>query len=122
MKTVSQEGLKLSIEVLEVVTSLIVCYLHLRHVSSPNASSLQSIAEVIALLGIRGCKNITFSLDLASCNAHPISAGGFGDVYGGQLHDGTQVAIKTMRIQVNSHEDQSPLKVLVSYSCRLSDS
>lgn len=122
MKTISQEGLMLSIEVLEIVTSLMVCYLRFHHILPSNTSSSQSIGEVIALLGTHGCKNISFSLDLDSCDTHPIAVGGLGDVYRGRLHNGSQVAIKTMRVQVNSHEDQNPLKVTLLSSCHFLDS
>lgn len=113
MNTISEEGLRLRIEVLEIVNSLIVRYFYLRHVRSYYTLGCQSIGEVTALLGTRGCENVSFSLDLASCDTRPISAGGFGDVYRGRLHDGSQVAIKTLRIHVSTNEDHSPLKVIV---------
>ncbi|KAF8599207.1 kinase-like protein [Ceratobasidium sp. AG-I] len=72
---------------------------------------LMSTTEVIARLGDHGCPNITDRLDLASCSAYPISRGGFGEVYRGRLHNGSQVAIKTMWIKVNTDEAQKPLKV-----------
>ncbi|KAF8602010.1 kinase-like protein [Ceratobasidium sp. AG-I] len=69
-----------------------------------------STSEVIARLGDHGCENITHRLDLNSCGAYPLSNGGFGDVYRGKLLDGSHVAIKTMRIHVNTLETQKPFK------------
>ncbi|KAF8599206.1 kinase-like protein [Ceratobasidium sp. AG-I] len=66
--------------------------------------------EVIARLGDHGCQNITYQLDPDSCSVYPISSGGFGDVYRGRLIDGFQVAIKTMRIHVNTDKDRKLLK------------
>ncbi|KEP46950.1 tyrosine kinase catalytic domain protein [Rhizoctonia solani 123E] len=37
------------------------------------------------------------SLDSSACSQHPSASGGYGDVYFGRLHDGTAVAIKTIR-------------------------
>ncbi|KAF8601980.1 kinase-like protein [Ceratobasidium sp. AG-I] len=53
---------------------------------------------------------MTRLFDPSSFGAHPISSGGFGDVYRGTLTDGVQVAVKTMRIHVHSEEGQKPLK------------
>ncbi|KAF8606452.1 kinase-like protein [Ceratobasidium sp. AG-I] len=75
----------------------------------PIGSSM-STTEVIACLGDHGCQNITDRIDLNSCSDYPIQNGGFGDVYLGKLLDGTEVAIKTMRILINTDEAQKPLK------------
>ncbi|KAG8687059.1 hypothetical protein FRC09_013723, partial [Ceratobasidium sp. 395] len=67
--------------------------------------------EIVSLLSLRGCPNMTNRLDLATCTERPISSGGFGDIYRGGLKDGTQVAIKTIRLYVGSSEqDQKILK------------
>ncbi|KAF8599215.1 kinase-like protein [Ceratobasidium sp. AG-I] len=66
--------------------------------------------EIVARLGDHGCQNITNQLNLAACSTYPISSGGFGDVYRGKLVNGSQVAIKTMRIHINTNESHKPLK------------
>ncbi|KAG9119412.1 Microtubule-associated protein, microtubule dynamics during spindle orientation, partial [Ceratobasidium sp. 392] len=65
-------------------------------------SRVMPASEVIAHLGNHGCNDITDQLDLASSSSYPIFNGGFGDVYKVNLRDGTQVAVKTMRVQINS--------------------
>ncbi|KAG8764253.1 hypothetical protein FRC12_008216 [Ceratobasidium sp. 428] len=68
--------------------------------------------EIVLRLSIRGCTDMAEQLDLATCGERPISSGGFGDIYQGRLKDGTQVAIKTIRLYVGSGEqDKKILKV-----------
>lgn len=74
-------------------------------------ASFQLTTEIVARLGDHGCQNITNQLNLPTCSVYPMSNGGFGDVYRGKLIDGSQVAIKTMRIYINTNEAQKPLKV-----------
>lgn len=64
---------------------------------NPVISSILTSSEIITLLGKRGCKNLSSQLDLQACSQNPLYNGGFGDVYSGMFHDGTKVAIKTMR-------------------------
>ncbi|KAG8749064.1 hypothetical protein FRC12_013594, partial [Ceratobasidium sp. 428] len=67
--------------------------------------------EIVSRLSLRGCADMTDQLDLATCTERPISSGGFGDIYRGDLKDGTQVAIKTIRLYAGSNEqDQKILK------------
>ncbi|KAG8795973.1 hypothetical protein FRC12_007319 [Ceratobasidium sp. 428] len=66
--------------------------------------------EIMSRLGLRGCADMAHRLDLATCSEIPISSGGFGDIYRGRLNDGTQVAIKTIRLY-SSSQDQKILKV-----------
>ncbi|KAF8602002.1 kinase-like protein [Ceratobasidium sp. AG-I] len=77
----------------------------------PAVSSIMSAGAVISKLGAHGCQNITNRLNPGSFGHYPISTGGFGDVYRGRLFDQSQVAVKTMRIHVNSDETKKPLKV-----------
>ncbi|KAF8594766.1 kinase-like protein [Ceratobasidium sp. AG-I] len=69
-----------------------------------------SSLEVIACLADHGCENLTDVLDTHSCSEFPVSGGGFGDVYRGKLSDGCAIAIKTMRLEINSHEQRKHLK------------
>ncbi|KAG8795970.1 hypothetical protein FRC12_007316 [Ceratobasidium sp. 428] len=65
--------------------------------------------EIVLRLSLRGCANMTDQLDPATYSERPISSGGFGDIYRGRLKDGTQVAVKTIRIYADS-QDQKILK------------
>ncbi|KAG8790649.1 signal transducing kinase of the PAK [Ceratobasidium sp. 428] len=78
---------------------------------APNAiTSLMTISEVVTRLGTRGCPDLNDQLDEASCSKYPISNGGYGDVYRAKLRDGTEVAIKTMRLLLDA-EGQKHVKV-----------
>jgi predicted unusual protein kinase regulating ubiquinone biosynthesis (AarF/ABC1/UbiB family) len=66
--------------------------------------SSQSIADVIRILEEHGCPNITDSLDLGHSGTIPLTGGGFGDIYLGQLKDGSQVAIKCARLFIEAIE------------------
>ncbi|KAG9076276.1 hypothetical protein FS749_011961, partial [Ceratobasidium sp. UAMH 11750] len=65
-------------------------------------SRVMPTSEVVAHLSNHGCRDITDELDLASSSDFPVSNGGFGDVYMAKLRNGTRVAVKTMRVQVDS--------------------
>ena len=71
----------------------------------------QSTAEVATCLEDHGCKKITADLDLVSCSSDPVVFGGFADVYRGKLVDGSQVAVKTMRLPRIADEARGSLKV-----------
>ncbi|KAG8774359.1 hypothetical protein FRC12_002030 [Ceratobasidium sp. 428] len=67
--------------------------------------------EIVSLLSLRGCADMTDELDMATCSERPISSGGFGDIYRCRLKDGTHVAIKTIRLYGDSSEqDRKILK------------
>ncbi|KDN49836.1 hypothetical protein RSAG8_01902, partial [Rhizoctonia solani AG-8 WAC10335] len=53
--------------------------------------------DVVALLTKHGCADLSSSLDVTFSSEHPVANGGLGDVFKGQLIDGTSVAIKTIR-------------------------
>ncbi|KAG8726310.1 hypothetical protein FRC12_023513, partial [Ceratobasidium sp. 428] len=67
-------------------------------------SSFMSINEISQHLCQHGCQDVTERLDIDSFSAFPLSSGGFGDVYRGRFKNATQVAIKTMRLQISSTE------------------
>ncbi|KEP45749.1 tyrosine kinase domain protein [Rhizoctonia solani 123E] len=56
-----------------------------------------SCNDVVSLLKNHGCDDLTKSLDQSACSRYPVANGGLGDVFFGQLRDGTAVAIKTIR-------------------------
>ncbi|CUA67323.1 hypothetical protein RSOLAG22IIIB_07360 [Rhizoctonia solani] len=60
-------------------------------------SSLMTTAEILPLLGLRGCEDITARLDMSKVGP-AICNGGFGDVHCGALQNGDQVAIKCLRM------------------------
>ncbi|KAG8795783.1 hypothetical protein FRC12_009790 [Ceratobasidium sp. 428] len=60
--------------------------------------------QIVLHLGTRGCRNLTNQLDLTTCSTYPISSGGFGDIYRCKLKNNIEVAIKTVRLYVDSSE------------------
>ncbi|KAG8738410.1 hypothetical protein FRC11_001409, partial [Ceratobasidium sp. 423] len=70
-----------------------------------------TVYEVISRLIDRGCKDLPPSIALATFADHPVSQGGFSDVYRGRLSDGTLVAVKSLRISIsNLSQDSKHLK------------
>ncbi|KDN33953.1 hypothetical protein RSAG8_12952, partial [Rhizoctonia solani AG-8 WAC10335] len=68
--------------------------------------------EVVSNLVAHGCQDLSGTLDLSSFNEYPISHGGFSDIYRGQLRDGTKVAVKALRVSIDSiNKDPKHLKV-----------
>ncbi|KAG8792969.1 hypothetical protein FRC12_004338 [Ceratobasidium sp. 428] len=65
--------------------------------------------EIVLLLSLRGCADMTNELDMATCSEHAISSGGFGDIYQGRLKNGTHVAIKTIRKYTDSSEQNQKI-------------
>ncbi|KAH7338986.1 kinase-like domain-containing protein [Rhizoctonia solani] len=56
-----------------------------------------SISEIIAYLVKDGCNNLSSKINWDTFSKNPICQGGFGDIYRGNLLDGTCVAVKTAR-------------------------
>jgi hypothetical protein len=48
---------------------------------------------------------MTEKLDLEACGRHPISGGGFGDIYRGTLIGGARVAIKCARLYLQQDDE-----------------
>ncbi|CEL63292.1 Serine/threonine-protein kinase dst2 OS=Dictyostelium discoideum GN=dst2 PE=3 SV=1 [Rhizoctonia solani AG-1 IB] len=61
-----------------------------------------SVSEVISLLVEHGCQDVTDTLQIPTFEEHPVSHGGFGDVFSGNLSDGSRVAVKALRISAES--------------------
>lgn len=63
----------------------------------------QSIEEVIRLLGERGCRDLTSSIDPTACDEFPCAGGGFCEVFKGHLFDSNSgsIAIKSLRVYSN---------------------
>ncbi|CUA69954.1 Tyrosine-protein kinase JAK3 [Rhizoctonia solani] len=65
-------------------------------------SKKMTIPEVVSHLVAHGCQNLTDALNHDTFGQHPVSHGGFSDVYCGNLLDTTQVAVKALRISIQS--------------------
>ncbi|CAE6434950.1 unnamed protein product [Rhizoctonia solani] len=61
-----------------------------------------TVHEVISRLVVHECRDLTNAVDYATFSEHPVSHGGFSDIYCGYLLDQTQVAIKVLRISMSS--------------------
>ncbi|QRW13031.1 Serine/threonine-protein kinase [Ceratobasidium sp. AG-Ba] len=68
-------------------------------------SRLMTATEVVRHLSRHGCEDLTEQMDQSSFSEYPLSSGGFGDVYRGCFHNGTKIAIKTVRDPVPFSED-----------------
>lgn len=82
-------------------------------VASPNSQSevrntvigrSSSASSIIALLGERGCENLTSQLNLATISELPVANGSRGDVYFGRLYNDTKVAVKIPRPFAFDHD------------------
>lgn len=60
------------------------------------------VEDIISALTRRGCLDLTSSIDLTACNDRPCTGGGCCDMYRGAMHDGTKIAIKSLRIYDSS--------------------
>lgn len=66
---------------------------------------MQSVEEIIGALAKRGCLDLTSLINLAACSDRPCAGGGYCDVYRGVLHDGTLIAIKSLRVYDSSQTE-----------------
>ncbi|CUA76262.1 hypothetical protein RSOLAG22IIIB_12174 [Rhizoctonia solani] len=66
-------------------------------------SRQMAIQEVVSHLIAHGCQDLTNNIDHAKFAEHPVSHGGFSDIYRGRLFDNKQVAIKTLRISLSEN-------------------
>ncbi|CAE6514133.1 unnamed protein product [Rhizoctonia solani] len=65
-------------------------------------SRAMTIPEVVSHLVVHGCQNLTDALNHPTFSQHPVSHGGFSDVYCGRLLNATQVAVKALRVSIQS--------------------
>ncbi|KDN34285.1 hypothetical protein RSAG8_12625, partial [Rhizoctonia solani AG-8 WAC10335] len=68
----------------------------------PLISRSMTVQEVVVRLVAHGCHDLSNSVKLSTFGEHPVSHGGFSDVYCGNLRDGSRVAIKSLRISLES--------------------
>ncbi|CAE6463150.1 unnamed protein product [Rhizoctonia solani] len=64
--------------------------------------SNMTITEITSILRRHCCKKLGHRLPLRAFSTHPVSTGGFGDIYLGKLENGTPVAIKVARYSANN--------------------
>ncbi|QRV92191.1 Tyrosine-protein kinase SPK-1 [Ceratobasidium sp. AG-Ba] len=77
----------------------------------PESIVIKTLQDVIFHLRLRGCPDMTTQLDPSTGGEYPISSGGFGDIYRCKLTNGTEVAVKTVRLYVGSvDQDKKHLK------------
>ncbi|KAG9074908.1 hypothetical protein FS749_013484 [Ceratobasidium sp. UAMH 11750] len=77
------------------------------HHETPSRITAQtSVLDAFGYLLLHGCIDLTLQLDLPRDSEAALSGGRFGDVWCGNLHDSTRVAIKSLRLhtvdEVNS--------------------
>ncbi|CAE6471417.1 unnamed protein product [Rhizoctonia solani] len=65
-------------------------------------SMKMTVHEVIAHLVAHGCQDLTDAVDPTTFSEHPVSHGGFSDIYCGRLLNDSRVAIKTLRVSIGS--------------------
>ncbi|CAE6405708.1 unnamed protein product [Rhizoctonia solani] len=72
-----------------------------------------SIQDMFRLLSRHGCVDLSLQMEPDQNGAVLVSGGGFGDIWRGQLSDGTRVAIKTWREALITKGDYKTLKQAV---------
>ncbi|KAG8704318.1 hypothetical protein FRC09_003620 [Ceratobasidium sp. 395] len=73
-------------------------------------SSSMPISDIIKILCLHGCRNLSQELDVRSCDEAPRSSGGCSVVYFGRLYNGTPVALKTVFRSGSNEEERRHLK------------
>ncbi|KAG9122748.1 hypothetical protein FRC07_000739, partial [Ceratobasidium sp. 392] len=69
-------------------------------------------SEIVTILIKHKCPDATSQLKLDRCGRDPVSGGGSGDIFRGELIGGEQVAIKCLRLYLQQNEPDSLNKVL----------
>ncbi|KAG8697578.1 hypothetical protein FRC08_006441 [Ceratobasidium sp. 394] len=72
--------------------------------------TMPTSTDTISSTSAEGSSDVTFGLDVNSMSEYPIRAGGFGDIYVGQMKDSTKVAVKCARHKPQDHGDGKDLK------------
>ncbi|KAG8792912.1 hypothetical protein FRC12_004498 [Ceratobasidium sp. 428] len=74
-------------------------------------TSTTTPSELLSQLTVRQCPDLTRELDFNSIARLPDCRGGFGDVYRAKLRNGSEVAIKCLRVYVNTKEGRQVQKM-----------
>ncbi|EUC58611.1 tyrosine kinase catalytic domain protein [Rhizoctonia solani AG-3 Rhs1AP] len=83
-------------------TALDTCTLAAKDQASSGSEHQYAAREIVRLLALHGCENLTDHIDEESFIDFPITGGAFGDVYRGSLRGGLKVAVKTPRILLHT--------------------
>ncbi|CAE6446832.1 unnamed protein product [Rhizoctonia solani] len=78
-----------------------------RDIARPNKMSTD---EMFQCLTRHGCPDLTESLDPDAYSRNYVASGGFGDIWKGQLRDGTAVAIKVWRFRALNEDPGKDIK------------
>ncbi|ELU40226.1 Vegetative incompatibility protein [Rhizoctonia solani AG-1 IA] len=79
-------------------------------INSISIGQYMSIQEIFDIICRHGCIDFSPYMDTAQDTAVLMSGGGFGDIWKGQLHDGSKVAIKAWRASLIEQCDYKTLK------------
>ncbi|CAE6503302.1 unnamed protein product, partial [Rhizoctonia solani] len=71
-----------------------------------------SVHDMFRLLSCHSCNDLSLQMDYNQNTAVLVSGGGFGDIWRGDLLDGTRVAIKTWREALIKTSDYKTLKCI----------
>ncbi|CAE6449214.1 unnamed protein product [Rhizoctonia solani] len=75
------------------------------HIASDTVIHRQmSVDEILSHLYEHGCKDATSFINQPEYSSYPVSYGGFGEVYKGRLKDGNQIALKCLRLALDTTE------------------
>ncbi|KAG8733307.1 hypothetical protein FRC11_007279 [Ceratobasidium sp. 423] len=58
--------------------------------------------DVVLRLVAHGCDDLSHNLNLSSFGDYPVFHGGISDIYRGQLSDGATIAVKVLRVSIDS--------------------
>ncbi|KAG8709156.1 hypothetical protein FRC09_000835 [Ceratobasidium sp. 395] len=73
---------------------------------------VESLSDVIQALATRGCPDITPELAPDQFSQYPVYSGGFGEIYSGQMRDGTKVAVKRARYHVEDDREGHNMRLI----------
>ncbi|KAG8729308.1 hypothetical protein FRC11_009086 [Ceratobasidium sp. 423] len=71
---------------------------------------VKDASTIVSLLVSHGCKDLSSAINPATFGDLPVAQGGFGDVYRGQLSDGTIVSVKVLRDSFDNPDLSKHLK------------
>ncbi|CEL61558.1 Tyrosine-protein kinase FRK OS=Homo sapiens GN=FRK PE=1 SV=1 [Rhizoctonia solani AG-1 IB] len=80
-------------------------------ISTPTSVTM-SVNQTLALLSDQGCRDITSQLDESNTTILPTLTGGQANIHKGKLNDGTDVAVKIIRMTVPSNPSRKERKKL----------
>ncbi|CUA73219.1 putative WD repeat-containing protein alr3466 [Nostoc sp, PCC 7120] [Rhizoctonia solani] len=85
-------------------------HIPLRHKGPRTIGCHMTVHEMFYSLLRHGCLDLSTKMDLRQKTAYIVNGGGFGNIWMGELYDGTKVAIKTWRSSVIEQFNYKTLK------------